>query len=121
MIKGTGIDIIEIERVKSAIENRKFMERIFTKHEIEYFNTTNNNIYTIAGTFASKEAVAKALGTGIRGFKWVDVEIVRDELGKPMVILHEEAKTIANQREISRIEISISHCKEYAVSQAIAL
>ncbi len=121
MIKGTGIDIIEIERISKAIENQKFLERIFTKNEIKYFNTINNNIYTIAGSFASKEAVVKALGTGVRGFKWIDIEIVRNELGKPMVVLYRNAKKIAEENEITKIELSISHCKEYAVAQAIAI
>ncbi|WP_432665999.1 holo-ACP synthase [Wukongibacter baidiensis] len=121
MIKGTGIDIIEIERISKAIENKKFTERIFSNNEIKYFNTINNNIYTIAGTFAAKEAISKTLGTGIRGFKWTDIEIVRDELGKPMAILSGKAKEIAEKKEISKIELSISHCKQYAVAQAIGI
>lgn len=121
MIKGTGIDIIEIERISKAIENQKFIERIFTKDEIKYFNTINNNIYTIAGSFAAKEAIVKALGTGLRGFKWVDVEITRNELGKPLVTLYRNAKNIAEEKGITKIELSISHCKEYAVAQAIGI
>lgn len=121
MIKGTGIDIIEIERIQRAVENEKFIKRIFTKNEIEYFKTINNNIYTIAGSFAAKEAVVKALGTGVRGFKWLDIEIVRDKLGKPIVILHEKARRISNEKGITKIELSISHCRQYAVAQAIGI
>jgi len=121
MIKGTGIDIIEIERISKAVENRKFIERIFTINEIKYFNSINNNIYTIAGSFAAKEAIIKTLGTGLRGFKWIDVEIVRNELGKPSVILYGKAKKIADDKGISNIELSISHCRQYAVAQAIGI
>ncbi|SKC50468.1 holo-ACP synthase [Maledivibacter halophilus] len=121
MIKGIGIDIIEIERIRKAFKNKKFEKRIFTKNEIEYFKSINYNIYTIAGTFASKEAIVKTFGTGLRGFKWVDVEIVRDGFGKPMVTLYGGAKEIANEKGISNIELSISHCREYAVAQAIGV
>lgn len=121
MIKGTGIDIIEIERISKAIKNRKFIERVFTINEIKYFNSINNNIYTIAGSFAAKEAIVKALGTGLRGFKWIDVEITRNELGKPVVTLYRNAKKIAEDKEISGIELSISHCRQYAIAQAIGI
>ncbi|SHJ61661.1 holo-ACP synthase [Paramaledivibacter caminithermalis] len=121
MIKGTGIDIIEIERISKAVKNQRFVKRIFTKNEIVYFKSINNNIYTIAGNFAAKEAVVKTFGTGIRGFKWTDVEIIRDKLGKPMVILYGKAKEIAEEKGISNIELSISHCRQYAVAQAIGI
>lgn len=121
MIKGTGIDIIEIERINKAVKNVKFVKRIFTKKEIEYFKSINNNIYTIAGRFAAKEAVVKTLGTGLRGFKWIDIEIDRDELGKPIVTLYEKASEISNEKGITKIELSISHCRQYAVAQAIGI
>ncbi len=121
MIKGVGIDIIEIERIKRAIENRRFLEKVFTKREIEYFTSVRYNINTIAGAFAAKEAVMKAMGTGLRGFKWVHIEIERDKLGKPQIILYEGAKDIADNAGIKEILISISHSKEYAVAQAIGI
>lgn len=121
MIKGTGIDIIEIERINKAVKNEKFVKRVFTKKEIQYFKSINNNIYTIAGNFAAKEAIVKALGTGLRGFKWIDIEISRDELGKPIVTLYERASEISNKKGIINIELSISHCRQYAVAQAIGI
>ncbi|MEQ8199674.1 MAG: holo-ACP synthase, partial [Clostridiaceae bacterium] len=86
MIYGVGIDIIEIERVEKAVtRTRGFLEKIFTEREIEYFRNRNNNYQSLAGIFAAKEALAKAMGLGIRGFSLSEVEVVRNELGKPSV------------------------------------
>ncbi|PAB58750.1 holo-ACP synthase [Anaeromicrobium sediminis] len=120
MIKGIGIDIIEIYRIEEAIErNKRFIERIFTEKEIEYFQKVNYNTNTIAGNFAAKEAIMKVLGTGLRNFKLKDIEVVRNELGKPEAILHNNAKKIKEQLGISNIMISISHSKKYAVANAV--
>lgn len=121
MIKGIGIDIIEIKRIENSIQkNRRFMERLFTPNEIDYFKSCNYSINTIAGNFSAKEAVMKALGTGLRYFKWKDIEILRDDLGKPHVILKNNAKLVAENKDIARILVSISHCKDYATAQAVA-
>lgn len=119
MIKGLGIDIIEISRIEKAINKEGFIKKIFTGDEISYFENIDYNKYTIAGAFAAKEAVSKVLGTGIRGFKWTDIEISRDELGCPGVTLYNNALCIAKDKGISNIDLSISHCKEYAVANAI--
>lgn len=122
MVKGIGVDIIEIERIKKAVEKSdRFVERLFTENEIEYFKSKNMKPESIAGNFAAKEAIVKAMGTGIRGFKWTDIEVLRDELGKPVVLLHNEARNVANQYGISQIMLSISHCKEYAVANSVAV
>lgn len=98
MIIGIGVDIIEIERVRQAIQNNKnFLSKLFTEREIDYFISRNMNSEVIAGNFAAKEAVSKALGTGIRGFSFKDIEILRNELGKPEVILHNGANLIGNK------------------------
>ena len=98
MIIGIGVDIIEIERVRQAIQNNKnFLSKLFTEKEIDYFISRKMNSEVIAGNFAAKEAVSKALGTGIRGFSFKDIEILRNELGKPEVILHNGAKLIGNK------------------------
>ncbi|TCO73159.1 holo-ACP synthase [Marinisporobacter balticus] len=121
-MRGIGIDIIEIERIGNAISrNDQFLKRIFTSKEITYFEEINYRINTIAGNFAVKEAIMKALGTGLRNFKWVDIEIHRDDLGKPSVILYKNAKKIAAEQGIEEILISISHSKDYAVAQALAI
>jgi len=120
-IKGIGIDMIEIKRIGMAIKkNNKFMNRIFTAKEIQYFSDCNWSVNTIAGSFAAKEAVMKALGTGLRGFKWTDVEIMRDNMGRPCVLLNNYAKDFAERTGIINISISISHCKDYAVANAFA-
>lgn len=120
-IKGTGIDIIEISRIDRIIKSSsKFLEKVFTLCEIQYFNSRGNNPCHAAGTFAAKEAVLKALGTGLRGFTWKDVEITRDSLGKPSVVLYGGAKAAALGIGASIVHISISHCRDYAVAYAAA-
>ncbi len=118
MIIGIGVDIIEIERIKQAVEKTEgFLSRVFTASEIEFFSQRRNNPQVIAGNFAAKEAVVKALGTGLRGFEWTDIEVLRDALGKPYVLLYNSASTILANDCV--IHISISHCKEYAVANAV--
>ena len=73
----------------------------------------------LAGTFAVKEAVAKVFGTGFRGFELKDVEVLRDELGKPYVVLHGNAKLLAEEKRIRKIEVSISNTKEHAMAFAV--
>ncbi len=119
-IFGTGIDIIEIERIKKAInKNNKFLERIYTEKEVEYFKQKDYKAQTIAGNFAAKEAISKAFGTGIRGFNFKDIEILRNSLGKPVVTLYNELYEKSEKLEINEILLSISHSKDYAVANAI--
>lgn len=121
MIAGIGTDIIEIERIKQAVtQNPKFISRNFTIKEQDYFNTRKNSYETIAGNFAAKEAVSKALGTGFREFELTDIEITRNTLGAPIVSLYGRAKQIASEKNIKNILVSISHCKEYAVAYCVS-
>ncbi|MGV1060218.1 holo-ACP synthase [Clostridium perfringens] len=124
MIIGIGVDIIEIERVRQAIQNNKnFLSKLFTEKEIDYFISRNMNSEVIAGNFAAKEAVSKALGTGIRGFSFKDIEILRNELGKPEVILHSGARLIGNKlignNNSLRIHLSISHNNSSAIAYSV--
>jgi phosphopantetheine--protein transferase-like protein len=120
-IVGTGIDIIEISRIEKAAErSSRFMLKVFTPGENSYFESRNNNYCHVAGTFAAKEAVLKALGTGMSGIDWRDVEISREASGMPYVTLHGNAEAIARGMGISAFHLSISHCREYAVAQVIA-
>lgn len=124
MIIGIGIDIIEIERVEQAIQkNRSFINKLFTEKEITYFNNRSMNSEVIAGNFAAKEAVSKALGTGIRGFSFKDIEVLRNQLGKPEVTLYNGAKTIGNElvgdNKSLKIHLSISHNNSSAIAYAV--
>lgn len=114
-----GTDIIEISRIKSSIENigDKFLTKIYTEKEIEYCESRNAQKYQhYAARFAAKEAVFKALSTRISGeYLWTDFEVLNNEDGKPMVFLRTEIDNLED------IDISISHCKEYAVATVIAI
>lgn len=116
MFSGIGNDIIEIERIKKALERPGFRERVFTEKELIEIENKGNKTESYAGKFAAKEAVSKAFGTGIRGFELKDVEILGDELGKPVVHL---GGTLTEKYKNHKIELSISHCKEYAAAVAI--
>ncbi|MDF2839640.1 MAG: acpS [Clostridia bacterium] len=121
MIFGIGTDIIEIDRLKKAIKrNPKILNRLFTDYEIEYFKSRSMNVQHIAGSFSAKEAVVKSLGTGISGFCWKDVELLRGSSGKPMVKLYNNAKKLAAKNKIGIIFISISHSQSHAMATAVA-
>jgi len=120
MILGVGTDIVEIRRIKNAMERgNRFLEKIFTKGELEYLKSRNLRAEYVAGRFAAKEAVAKALGTGFRGFDFTDIEIDRTTLGKPIVVLKGKAKLIAKKEGQYNIHLSISHGEDSAVAYAI--
>ncbi len=112
MVKGIGIDIIDINRIKRLIDEygERFFQRILTEKEIAYCKTFSKPELHFAGRFASKEAYSKAIGTGIsRDFKWKDIEILNDERGKPYIVHLAE-----NEFSKYKYHISISHTDEYA-------
>lgn len=108
-----GVDIVEVSRIQRLMENTAFLDSVFTDAER---NRIGRNAQRAAGCFAAKEAASKALGTGIRGFSFKDVEISHDSLGAPYIILHGEAKKILGERNMS---LSISHETHYAVAFVI--
>lgn len=119
MIIGIGTDIVEIKRIEKVINRtNSFIGKSFTKDEIIYFELRGLKANVIAGNFAAKEAVSKALGTGFRGFGLQDIEILRDQLGKPFVKL---SSNIYRKLEIKEftMHISISHSKENAIAYAV--
>jgi len=118
MIIGIGTDIIEINRIKKAILNKNFINKVYSQNELEFIKENKYN--TFAGNFAAKEAVSKALGTGFSSFMPIDIEILKTENGKPYVILKNNAKKISKMLNIKKIHISISHSIEYAVAFAVA-
>lgn len=119
MIIGIGTDIIEIDRIKAAIERTpSFLNKAFTEKEIELFKAKGMRVETIAGNFAAKEALSKALGTGFRGYGLQDFEILRDQLGKPIVNISKKAREKTGGRALN-INVSISHNKSNAIAFVI--
>ena len=122
MIVGIGNDIIEIERIEKAISKESFKNKIYTQRELKNIEKRGNRTETYAGIFSAKEAISKAIGTGVREFSLTDLEILNDDLGKPYVIVSEKLdKIIKNKKEDYQIKISISHSKKYATAMAIIL
>ena len=116
----TGVDIVEIERVERVMarSSQRFLDRIFTPQEQAYCQA---RLPSLAGRFAVKEAVAKALGTGIGEITWVDIEIVADELGRPELVLHGAAKRLSDQLGLVEWSISLSHTNSHAIGFAVAM
>ena len=114
-----GTDIIEIARIKDAIEKYegKFKEDIFTEAEIEYCEKHKTQKFQhYAARFAAKEAIFKAISHKIsQYYHWNDFEIINDERGKPEVFLKTQIP------EIESIDVSLSHCKEYAIANVVVL
>jgi len=120
MIVGIGNDIIEIERVEKAILKEGFKNKVYTQKELENIEKRGNRTETYAGIFSAKEAISKAIGTGVREFSLADLEILNDDLGKPYVVVSEKLdKILKNKKEDYQIEISISHSRKYATAMAI--
>ena len=111
----TGVDIIEIDRVRRVLEQygQRFLSRVFTPGEIAYCRGRAPNL---AARFAAKEATMKALGTGVRGVGWKDIEVVRHESGAPAIKLHQRGKRRAQKLAVQEISVSLSHSREYAVA-----
>ncbi|MGE5614109.1 MAG: holo-ACP synthase [Bacillota bacterium] len=117
-----GVDIVEIERLKKSIDElENFRNRVFTKGEIDYCEKRNRAKYeSYAARFAAKEAVLKAFGTGLAGdLDWKQVEILNNEKGKPYVVLSGNAREIFGMIGGKSIDISLSHCREFAVAYAV--
>jgi holo-[acyl-carrier protein] synthase len=112
VVEGIGIDIIEIDRVAEAVARPLFRERVFSGDERAYCDA-GNAAERYAGRFAAKEAIAKALGCSLN---WREVEILSSASGAPLPRLHGTARERLGDR---RLTVSISHCRTYAVAQAI--
>lgn len=123
MVHGIGTDIIEIERIKRTVDRKgeRFLKRVFTDSELAFCSSRENPFPCLAARFAAKEAVLKALGTGIGNCRWTDVEVVRNGAGAPEIVLSGNAGKLACEIGITRVMISISHDRERAVSFALAV
>ena len=117
-----GTDIIEVSRIKKSIEDMgdKFLERIYTEKEIDYCNSRGKSKYErFAGRFAVKEAVFKAISTELEDkyqICWKDIECLNNENGRPYITVYG-----IDERKIGNIDVSISHCKEYATANVVVL
>ena len=123
-IYGIGIDVVEVDRIESAIERlgEPFLTKLFTPAEREYCAAQKKPALHYAARFAAKEAVSKAFGTGIGGQAgWLDLEITRDPSGAPKLTLQGNAADFAKQKGITEIQISLTHAREYAAANAIAI
>lgn len=116
----TGVDLLEIERLRGAIETHgeKFLQRIFTQQELD---ANQKKIESLAGRFAAKEAVAKALGCGIGDVAWKEIEILRAESGAPQLILHGAADRMAREQGLTTWSLSLSHSQSHAVAMVVAM
>lgn len=114
-----GVDMIEVSRIATALQRHgeRFNRRFFTSQELAY---CAGRAERLAGRFAVKEAVAKALGTGIGDVRWIDIEVVCNERGRPELILHERAKELAAALGLKEWSISLSHTDTHAVGFAVA-
>lgn len=124
MILGIGIDLVRIERLKKTIEKwgDSFLDRVFTKNEQEYSYSHIMPYPHLAGRFGAKEAFLKAIGTGWgKGIRWKDIEIVRDENGRPRINVYGNLNDILIKKGIKDILVSISHERDYAIAQVILI
>ena len=114
-----GVDMIEIARIERGIARHgsRFLRRFFTDQEQAY---CNGRLPSLAARFAIKEAVGKALGTGIGDINWTDVEVVCDGRGKPELLLHNRARSLANERGWTHWDISLSHTDSHAIGFVVA-
>ena len=111
----TGVDIIEIERIAGVLERYgdRFLHRIYTHGELEYCRGRPSKL---ASRFAAKEATMKALGTGVRGVGWRDIEVVRAPSGAPSIALHGRAKARGERLGVVEISVSMSDSRDNAVA-----
>lgn len=121
MIFGIGVDLIEIDRIKQAIDRngQRFIDRVYTDAEQAYC-TQRPSFACYAARFTAKEAFVKALGTGLRkGMRWRDIEVYTDELGKPYIRLHGYLQERCDQEGFAHIHLSLSHSSSYAIAQVV--
>jgi len=123
MIKGTGIDAVSIVKIEQIVRDHRerFLNRIYTEKEVEYCRAKANPAIHYAGGFAAKEAAYKSISTVIDVLRWKDIEVCRNQKGKPSIMLHGPTRELCSKAGIAEIIVSISHTDDIAVAQCIAL
>jgi holo-[acyl-carrier protein] synthase len=116
----TGVDLIELERVKATIERygQRFLERVFTPRELA---EVGENVASLAVRFAAKEATAKALGTGIGDVGWQEIEILRGAARQPNLYLHGRASDLADSLDLETWSLSLTHNQSHAIALVVAI
>jgi holo-[acyl-carrier protein] synthase len=122
MIVGTGIDLIEIERIQHSVDRygERFLNRVYSSAEQAYCLRKRLAAESFAARFAAKEAGAKALGTGIsHGVNWLEIEVVRELTGRPTLRFHGRAAEIAARMGVTRAAVSLTHTKDLAMASVV--
>lgn len=122
MIIGSGIDIVNIERIEGLVGRwgNRFLERVYTEREISRCQRQFRPAECFALRFAAKEAFLKAIGSGLRnGIQWTDIEVENDPLGKPLLFVHRKAKEILQTHRIERTFLTLSHDRPFAVAHVL--
>ena len=122
MIVGVGVDVVETRRIQRALERfgDRFLERVFCPSEIDACFKKRNPVPGLSARFAAKEAFSKALGTGFRnGIRLIDICVEQDQLGAPSIFVNGVAREFLKKLEVSRVHVSLSHERSYAVSVVI--
>lgn len=116
----TGVDAVEIERIAEVLRRHgdRFLRRIYTAQEIAY---CRGRVRELAARFAAKEALSKALGTGMRGIRWRELEVVPDHRGKPHVKLHGAAEHRAAELGIRELAVSLTHSETLAIASVVGI
>lgn len=122
MIVGSGIDLVEIDRIQRSLDRfgARFLNRVYTRGEQAYCLKKRNAAESLAARFAAKEAGAKALGTGMSyGVTWVEIEVVREPSGRPTLHFHGRAAQMAEKINAHRAALSLSHTANVAVASVV--
>src|SRR5256714_15455882 len=118
-VLGIGVDMVEVERIQHSLDRfgERFMKRVFTEGEIAYCISMKFPARHLAARFAAKEAVSKAFGTGIgKSMGWKDIDVRRKPSGEPYLVLEGGAKKLAEERQVSKLSISLSHTEHHAMA-----
>ena len=124
MILGSGIDIVRVDKIRYAVDRwgERFLSRVYTWKERDYCSKKVNKFQNLAGRFACKEAVSKALKMKWKnGINWKQIEIVNNRNAEPVVKLAGQAKEVADSLKVENIHLSISHCRDYSVAMAVVI
>jgi holo-[acyl-carrier protein] synthase len=121
-IVGIGLDLVKIERIRALVERwqERFLERLYTEAERRYCFERASPYASLAGRFAAKEAVLKAIGTGwSAGISWQDIQVLNDGSGKPVAQVQGRAGALLQEAGVTDIHISLSHDADYAIAQVV--